>query len=682
MNRSIVIAGKRLAWLCAALSVAAVASSASATTRPSVTTAFWYAGTRLAFDRPQVHAGALGVGVDDPGLGRFLSKLNATVSYQDGQKYVVFTTGDRRTVSFTIGTPSVTLDGTEQAAAFAPYTVHQTVFVPFIDLARALGVVPVINEDKTTVLQPQIENVDVKTENGVSLVTIVGASTLQFKRLSDPSDDRLSLAFLAIGSTLDRERTLATPGLHGLAVTVGGTAKNPTTVLNFDALAGTTHVLVPTASPNTIEVAFAPAGLALDGTPVPASGGAKTASDPLVVHDSQAPPPTPPPAAFRGASTDAMPSAVPSSVAVVPDGIATQRPTAYTLAPATIGAVTTDTSDGGYSLALAISGPVTYEWHRLADFRWYVDLKPATLAIAPRDENVDSAAISSLRIKPFVGPNDKLDTVRVGFTMPSPRTVSFVPTATGVTITVGNTDDPSAQTSATGEIANGQLLAVVPLPPPPIPPDPSLFSKFDPGPGTVARNPRLIVIDPGHGGSDFGAVHNGMNEKDLTLDMSRRLRAALIARGWEVKMTRDSDVDVYKPNDGAVEELQARDDVAINSGARFFISIHVNAFTTPDLNGTTTYYFRDDSVGLATAVHARLANTLPTADDGIKKNNFYVIHHSTMPSILVETAFVSNPGDAALLRTESFKNQVAKAIAAGVGDYAKPGGSNAIMDGQ
>jgi N-acetylmuramoyl-L-alanine amidase CwlD len=646
-----------------------------------VTSAFWYAGTRLAFDRPQVRSGALAVGIDDPGLGRFLTKLNATVSYQDGQKYVVFTTGDRRTISFTIGSPSVTVDGTDQAAAFGPYAVHSTVFVPFIDLARALGVVPV-NDEKTTVLQPQIETVDVKTENGVSLVTIHGASTLQFKRLSDPNDDRLSLAFLAIGSTLDRDRTLATPGLHALSVTVGGSAKNPTTVLNFDALAGTTHVLVPTASPNTIELAFAPPGFSLDGTAVPASGGAKTASDPLVVHDSQAPPPTPPPAAFRGASTDTMPSAAPSSVAALPDALATQKPTAYTLATATINAVTTDTSDSGYSLALAITGPVTYEWHRLADFRWYVDFKPATLAIASRDETVDSAAISSLRIKPFVGPNDKLDTVRVGFTMSSPRMVSFVPTATGVTISIGNTDDPGAQTAATGELANGQLLAVVPLPPPPIPPDPSLFSKFDPGPASVARNPRLIVIDPGHGGSDFGAVHNGLNEKDLTLDMSRRLRAALIARGWEVKMTRDTDVDVYKPNDGAVEELQARDDVANNSGARFFISIHVNAFTSSDLSGTTTYYFRDDSLGLATAVHARLANTLPTADDGIKKNNFYVIHHSTMPSILVETAFVSNPGDAALLRTEAFRNQVAHAIAAGVGDYAKPGSGSAILDGQ
>ncbi len=679
MNRFRAIAGSLVAALTLAL-VFACSGAAMAASKPAgPTMAFWYAGTRLAFDRPQVRENALAVGLDDLGLGRFLRKLNATVSYQPGQKYVFITSGDRRTISFAIGDASVTVDGTPQAAAFAPYALHDTVFVPFIDLARALGVIQVADRG-LTVLQPQIATVDVKTENGVSLVTIHGASTLQFKRLSDATDDRLSLAFLAIGSTLDRDRSLTTPGLRSLSVTVGGTAKNPTTVLNFDGSASGTHVLVPTTSPNTLEIAFAPTGLALDGTAVPASGGAASASAPLVVKDLQAPPPSPPPAAFRGAFVEASPNVVPSDAAAtapptdLPVVSTGPTPTADTLAPATVTAITTDATDTTFNVHLAITGPVTFEWHRLADLRWYVDLKPATLAIDSQETEIDSNAVQSLRLKPFVGPSDKLDTVRLGMTLPSPRLVTIVPTATGVTISVGATDDPSTEVSGSGEIDNGQILAIVPLPPPAPLPVPGLDTepwKFGGGETTTARNPRLIVIDPGHGGSDAGSEHNGIVEKDVTLDISRRLRAALVARGWLVKMTRDSDIDVYQPNDSGRDELQARDDIANNAGARFLISIHANAFTSSSLNGTTTYYYKDDSEGLASAVHARLASELPTADDGTHKENYYVIRHTTMPAILVETAFDSNPGDAALLKSDSFKNKCAQAIAEGVGDYVK-----------
>lgn len=689
MKRSLVKAGSGAPALIFALICALPIASLAASAKSGPAMSFWYAGTRLAFDRPQIRASALAVGIDDPGLGRFLLKLNATVSHQAGQKYVIFATGDRRTVSFALGDPSVTVDGTPQAAAFAPYEVRGTVFVPFIDLARTLGVVPVM-DGATTVLQPQIGDIDVKTENGISLVTIRGASTLQFKRLSDPTDDRLSLAFIAIGSPLDRDRPVTSPGLRAISVTVGGSVKSPLTVLNFDGAAGGTHVLVPNASPNTIEVAFAPSGVALDGTTIPAVGSAKSASAPLAVRDSNAPPPSPPPAPFRGA---VVPGASPAAIAAAPNAVlppvpgtlSTDAPTAETLAPATITGVTTNATDTGFDLHLAISGPVTYEWHRLADFRWYVDFKPATLAIAPQDSVVASQAVLSLRVKPFVGPNDKLSTVRVGLTLPSPRTVALVPTPGGLTISVGNVDDVDPQITSSGELANGALLASVPLPPPPIPTE-SIPPAWKFGEGeTTARNPRLIVIDAGHGGSDAGSVHLGLTEKDLTLDISRRLRTALIARGWQVKMTRDSDIDVYKPNDSGVEELQARDDVANTAGARFLISVHTNAFTSSSLNGTTMYYYKSDSLGLATAVHGRLARELPTADDGIRKENFYVIHHTDMPSILIEVAFDSNPGDAALLRTDAFKNQVAKSIAAGVGDYARPGGATSnlpVMDGQ
>jgi N-acetylmuramoyl-L-alanine amidase len=164
-------------------------------------------------------------------------------------------------------------------------------------------------------------------------------------------------------------------------------------------------------------------------------------------------------------------------------------------------------------------------------------------------------------------------------------------------------------------------------------------------------------------------MHNGLTEASLNLDISKRLQALLIAHGWLVKMTRESDVDVYQPNDSAHDELQARCDIANSAGARLFISVHSNSFTTSELRGTTTYYYKADSYALADAIHARLAADLPTRDDGIRKENFYVIHHTNAPSVLIETAFVSNPGDAQLLRSDAFRQKVAVSIANGVGDF-------------
>jgi N-acetylmuramoyl-L-alanine amidase len=679
MTRSRVKASNAVATVAAAFALVAATLPAGAQTaagdRP-VSPNYWFAGTRLAFDRPQYRGAAFAVSTDDTGLGRFLSKLNATLSYQPGQSYVVVTSGDRRTITFTIGDPHYDVAGVKQFAEFAPYVSGGAAYLPFADLANALEVSSVNDGGTTTVLQPQIATLDVRPAGRATIVTLRGASTLHFKRLTAVGDAHLTLAFTGIASTLEHDRQIAGVALQGVAITAGGTPRNPTTVVDFETTPGSAHVLVPSDSPDAISIAFAPLGVSLGGTAIPATGDATVATTPLLVHDPRDGA-APPSGAYRGAQ---IPVPAPQSVLATPaDPNAQATPTALGLQPATLTDLHLDPSEEGLSIALGISGPVTYEWHRLSDNRWYVDLKPATLGLDAQDVPIQNAAVTGLRIKGFVGPNDRLPTVRVALTLATPRIVTLVGTSTGMLIAVDRLDDLDPQRVGRGELTNGNLVAsIVPLPtvaaPPPSdgsgapPPDAWKFSPAPP-PGT---NPRLIVIDPGHGGSDSGAEHNGLTEKTLTLDMSRRLRTALVARGWIVKMTRDSDVDVYAPNDSGKEELQARDDVANNLGARLLISVHVNAFTTTELNGTTTYYYKSDSYGFAQAVHARLAAMLPTKDDGIVKENFYVIHHATAPAILVETAFVSNPGDAELLRTDAFRQKVASAIAAGVGDYATP----------
>ena len=101
---------------------------------------------------------------------------------------------------------------------------------------------------------------------------------------------------------------------------------------------------------------------------------------------------------------------------------------------------------------------------------------------------------------------------------------------------------------------------------------------------------KIITIDPGHGGSDSGAVGpNGYTEKEGAFAISQKVASILNQSGAKVVMTRDSDVDVYGPNASARNELQARVDVGNNANSDIFVSIHCNAFVNPAANGTQTF---------------------------------------------------------------------------------------------
>jgi len=351
--------------------------------------------------------------------------------------------------------------------------------------------------------------------------------------------------------------------------------------------------------------------------------------------------------------------------------------------------VSLQASSDGVAVAIAVTGDAAYQWHRLRDpdNRFWVDLENTQLQGPPVDQSSPAAPpgggsspILSMRARQ-IDPT----TVRIALTLDGPKSIAITPSATGLLVDVASqdvADAPRAGNGSVGTVVSAGQQTVAAVTPAALDDSSSDFSnpptdtswKFGPHGSYVPTSPRLIVIDPGHGGSDTGAAHNGLVEAYLNLDVARRLRAVLIARGWQVKMTRDSDVDVYQPNDSARDELQARDDIANNAGARLLVSVHTNAFTTSELQGTTTYYYTASSHPLAEAVHARLAAALPTQDDGIRKENFYVIHHQTMPGILVEMAFMTNPGDAKLLSSSAFLQSVAVAIADGIGDYTSSGG--------
>lgn len=183
---------------------------------------------------------------------------------------------------------------------------------------------------------------------------------------------------------------------------------------------------------------------------------------------------------------------------------------------------------------------------------------------------------------------------------------------------------------------------------------------------------KIITIDPGHGGSDSGAVGpNGYTEKEGTFAISQKVASILNQSGAKVVMTRDSDVDVYGPNASARNELQARVDVGNNANSDIFVSIHCNAFVNPAANGTQTFYYGSSYQGqrLAQSIQEKMIEANGLRDRGISTCNFYVVKHSYMPAVLIETAFITNYDEEALLSDDEWQTIMAKAIAEGINEY-------------
>ena len=175
-------------------------------------------------------------------------------------------------------------------------------------------------------------------------------------------------------------------------------------------------------------------------------------------------------------------------------------------------------------------------------------------------------------------------------------------------------------------------------------------------------NKRFVVIDPGHGGGDHGAIRGDISEKDITLDVSKRVRELLEKKGYEVFMTREIDETV---------SLQERVEISENLVPDMFVSIHVNSSNSDAPNGLETHYYKDNSLILAKTVHASMLNHVQANDRGLFKSKFYVINHTTAPAILLEIGFMSNPIERVQLITDFRKQATAKAIAEGIDDYFK-----------
>lgn len=182
---------------------------------------------------------------------------------------------------------------------------------------------------------------------------------------------------------------------------------------------------------------------------------------------------------------------------------------------------------------------------------------------------------------------------------------------------------------------------------------------------------KVICLDPGHGGSDPGAIGpTGTLEKDNTLAIAILLKEKLEKNGATVVMTRDSDTTVACTLDR--EELSARVEVANNAQADLFISIHNDAFTSSAAAGTTTFHYGDkESIKLAGCIQQNLSEKLRTKNRGCRFASFYILRYTNMPSVLIEVAFISNIVEEMLLTSIDGRDNAAESICNGVLKYFK-----------
>ena len=193
---------------------------------------------------------------------------------------------------------------------------------------------------------------------------------------------------------------------------------------------------------------------------------------------------------------------------------------------------------------------------------------------------------------------------------------------------------------------------------------------------------RAIFLDPGHGGSDSGAVSNGLREKDLTLSVYNKVSSRLASLGYSVLTSRNTDKDVG---------LVSRADQANKSNADMFLSIHFNAGGRGASYGIETYYYKarpeytpainkdkhndperlEKSRKLAQKIQKSLVSKTGAFDRGVKRETFAVLRETSIPSILVELGFIDNKEEASKIKTNEYQEKLADGIVDGIVEYYK-----------
>ena len=174
---------------------------------------------------------------------------------------------------------------------------------------------------------------------------------------------------------------------------------------------------------------------------------------------------------------------------------------------------------------------------------------------------------------------------------------------------------------------------------------------------------KVIIIDPGHGGRDPGAVtKNNDYEKYYTLDISKRIKKHLEKHGAKAILLRTGDTN---------PSLYQRVIKTNRLNGDFLVSVHVNSFINSKANGTETYYYKRSEKIAAKKIQKQLSNYLGLKNNGIKFAKMYILKNTNIPGVLIEPCFMTNPNEYKKLRKETFREKIAMGTVAGLNDYFK-----------
>jgi N-acetylmuramoyl-L-alanine amidase len=311
------------------------------------------------------------------------------------------------------------------------------------------------------------------------------------------------------------------------------------------------------------------------------------------------------------------------------------------------------TSDGGFVANIKVSGKTSFEWHQLKwpDDRLFIDFENCRQKVL-EPPVFNSPLLNEFRIAQFQ--KTPYPIARLVLALHDFYQVSIHPNATGLVIRVSNvTQKISMNRSGSGVTGNPTTVAAV-----------------APLPRVERPNGITIVLDPGHGGKDTGAMGTQLVEKDVTLDIALKLRALLVQQGFNVLMTRTTDRECLGYEGTAVAELQCRADVANKNHASLFVSLHVNADYASWPHGISTYWYKAIDLPLAVTLQRYLGTETGFANRGVLRARFYVLRKTVVPAVLVEMGFITNPNDQAMLEQETVRDKIVQSLDQGIEAYA------------
>jgi N-acetylmuramoyl-L-alanine amidase len=186
-------------------------------------------------------------------------------------------------------------------------------------------------------------------------------------------------------------------------------------------------------------------------------------------------------------------------------------------------------------------------------------------------------------------------------------------------------------------------------------------------PAVALEDFNRIVIDPGHGGKDPGSIGFDLVEKDLTLDLAKRIEKILVGKGISVELTRRNDEYV---------EFEKRAEVANRSSKTLLVSLHFNSHADRSISGTETLYWPGSETGreLASYIQSELGRRLVTRNRGFRPERLKILELAQATSVLIECGFISNRWESQRCGAEWFRQILAEEIVQGILRYRKPGG--------